>query len=705
MTTSIDISVSKRNPVVSVLMAVYNAPVGYLDAAIVSILQQSWRDFEFIIVDDASDLAIANQLQVWAARDHRIRLHSLPVNIGLTRALNEGLKFACGKYIARQDADDVSEPRRLEAQLDFLALNPQVDATGTDAVLIDVGGNKIGDMRIDPKLHGLSRRNLLVHGSMIFRRRVFDLLSGYDERMRLSQDYELYLRMRRFHGMKIGVLQEAHYRLRQHSESLSSRLMFRQLYYSVLAKTLTSPLQGQLSKTFYFARTLAFDLLVSHRLMLGPLFRRFFSGSSRHQPAVRNEMSLHYKEITACRMCGNRNLVEVIDLGQQYLTGVFPKKRVGERLTKGPLQLVKCHSETDDVCGLLQLRHSYDPDEMYGENYGYRSGLNSSMVEHLRGKIRAIIDRVELNDGDLVIDIGSNDATSLSAYPSNLTLVGVDPAGKKFQRYYPPHVVLIPELFSANLIVKRFPGKKVKVITSFSMVYDLEDPLGFAREIAGLLASDGIWVFEQSYMPLMLERMAFDTICHEHIEYYGLKQIEWMLERAGLEIVDVEFNDVNGGSFSVVAALKNADRRAADSVSTALRSEVELSVDALSTYAGFRADIENACVALKDFLAQAKRNGKRVCGLGASTKGNVLLQYCDLSSSDVEMIGEINPDKFGSVTPGTWIPIEDEAKVLASKPDYLLVLPWHFRGNFLENPAYVGQQLVFPLPYLEIVRT
>lgn len=404
-------------------------------------------------------------------------------------------------------------------------------------------------------------------------------------------------------------------------------------------------------------------------------------------------------------MCGNRNLVEVIDLGQQYLTGVFPKKLDSEHLTKGPLQVVKCHSETDEVCGLLQLRHSYDPDEMYGKNYGYRSGLNNSMVAHLQGKIRAIIDRVELNDGDLVIDIGSNDATSLSAYPSNLILVGVDPVGKKFQDYYPPHVTLIPELFSANLVGARFPGKKAKVITSFSMVYDLEDPLGFAREIAGLLASDGIWVFEQSYMPLMLERMAFDTICHEHIEYYGLKQIEWMLERAGLQIVDVDFNDVNGGSFSVVAALNNSDRRAADSVSTALRREAELGVDALSTYACFRADIEKTCAALKDFLAQAKRDGKRVCGIGASTKGNVLLQYCDLSSSDVEMIGEINPDKFGSVTPGTWIPIEDEAKVLASKPDYLLVLPWHFRDYFLDNPMYVGQQLVFPLPSLEIVRT
>ena len=416
-------------------------------------------------------------------------------------------------------------------------------------------------------------------------------------------------------------------------------------------------------------------------------------------------MTLNYKEITACRMCSNRNLVEVIDLGQQYLTGVFPKKRGGERLTKGPLQVVKCHSETDDVCGLVQLRHSYNLDDMYGENYGYRTGLNSSMAAHISGKIRAIVDRVELKDGDLVIDIGSNDATALWAYPSNLILVGVDPVGKKFKSHYPPQATLIPQFFSAVPVSARFPGKKAKVITSFSMLYDVEDPVGFAREIAGLLASDGVWVFEQSYLPLMLERMAFDMICQEHVAYFGLKQIEWMLEQAGLEIVDVEFNDVNGGSSSVVAALKNADRRIADSVSAALRREVNQGVDALATYAVFCTAIEKTRAALKDFLAQAKRDGKRVCGLGASTKGNVLLQYCDLSSRDIEAIGEINPDKFGSVTPGTWIPIEDETKVLASKPDYLLVLPWHFRDNFVGNPGFAGQRLVFPLPSLEIVCT
>jgi glycosyltransferase involved in cell wall biosynthesis len=263
----------KSKPTISVLMAVYNAPENYLDAAITSIIQQSNPDFEFIIVDDGSDISTSEQLRMWADRDRRIRLHRLPANVGLTKALNAGLQLARGDYLARQDADDISGSRRLEAQLKFLTLNPQVDAVGTDAILIDVSGNNIGDMKIDPKLQELSRRNLLVHGSMLFRRHVFDLLSGYDERMQLSQDYELYLRMLRLHVMQIGVLSEAHYRLRQHTASLSSRRVFRQLYYSVLAKSLTEPHMSGFRSKFHFLKTLFIDFCFTHRLLLGHIVR------------------------------------------------------------------------------------------------------------------------------------------------------------------------------------------------------------------------------------------------------------------------------------------------------------------------------------------------------------------------------------------------------------------------------------------------
>lgn len=407
--------------------------------------------------------------------------------------------------------------------------------------------------------------------------------------------------------------------------------------------------------------------------------------------------------IEKCRLCGNSNLVPIIDLGVQYLTGVFPATR-DETLTRGPLRLVKCHGG-GEVCGLLQLEHSFDLEEMYGADYGYRSGLNASMVRHLQAKVARIHQRVALDAGDFVVDIGSNDGTTLGAYSDNLLLVGIDPTGAKFRQYYAPHVRLIPRFFSAALLNAEFPGRKAKVVTSFSMFYDLEAPLDFAREIASILDPEGIWVFEQSYMPLMLERTAYDTICHEHLEYYSLHQIAWIAERAGLRLIDVELNDVNGGSFSIVAAHRNSsfvsnDERIAQILADEAASGL---IDGLEPYRAFAARVEQSRQALKDFLAMRRIAGERVFGLGASTKGNVMLQSSGLGPGHIVAIGEINPDKFGAVTPGSWIPIMNEKDVLAADPDYLLVLPWHFREFMLRNPAYSGRRLVFPLPMLEVV--
>ena len=411
-----------------------------------------------------------------------------------------------------------------------------------------------------------------------------------------------------------------------------------------------------------------------------------------------------YRKINKCRMCGGTELVPVVDMGEQYLTGVFPREKSNSTLTKGPLRLVKCQGG-DDVCGLLQLEHSYDLDELYGENYGYRSGLNASMVRHLQEKVKRIHGIVDMRAGDMVVDIGSNDGTTLGAYPDNLLLVGLDPAGEKFRHYYAGHINLISDFFSAGLLAHFFPGRKAKVVTSISMFYDLESPMDFARDVASLLdPNEGIWVFEQSYMPLMLERNAYDTICHEHLEYYGMKQIVWLAERVGLKIVDVELNNVNGGSFSVVAALPSSRHAKGHGiVSRMLADEEATGLSGLTPYQAFFNRVEQSRHSLQEFVADVHRESKRLCGLGASTKGNVVLQYCGFNSNDIDVIGDVNPDKFGAVTPGTWIPIEDEAKVLASSPDFLLVLPWHFRDFFLRNPTFTGRSLVFPLPQLEVV--
>jgi hypothetical protein len=408
-------------------------------------------------------------------------------------------------------------------------------------------------------------------------------------------------------------------------------------------------------------------------------------------------------QIKSCRICGNTELVEVLDLGVQALTGVFPQSRT-QRVTKGPLRLVKCVGGTD-TCGLLQLQHSYDHGEMYGLNYGYRSGLNESMVNHLRRKVAAILARITPSDDALVIDIGSNDSTTLQAYPQTIrNLVGIDPTGVKFAAFYPSNIQLIPDFFTAKRVRDTFGSKKASVITSFSMFYDLEDPLAFMQDVHDTLDDEGIWVFEQSYMPTMLARNSYDTVCHEHLEYYALKQIDWMTRKVGLAIVDVEFNDINGGSFSVVAAKLGSTHAArARPIDALLESERRLGLHTLLPYTAFAERTRASRDAIVDFIEAALQAGKTIAGLGASTKGNVILQYCGLDERRVNGIGEVNDTKYGCYTPGSLIPIVPEAQVLEANPDYLLILPWHFRPFFMRSTRLKGRQLMFPLPELELV--
>ncbi len=415
------------------------------------------------------------------------------------------------------------------------------------------------------------------------------------------------------------------------------------------------------------------------------------------------------EKIKACRICDNTNLVLLLNLGEQTLTGVFPKTKT-EKITSGPLELVECVGHKgEDVCGLVQLHHVYDNKEMYGMNYGYRSGLNQSMVRHLQSIVRKITERITLYKDDLIIDIGSNDCTLLKSYPSDkgLVLVGIDASGEKFKKYYPDHIQLIPDFFLGATIKKHFQNKRAKVITSIAMFYDLEKPFEFVKQINETLDDDGIWVFEQSYLPMMLSTSAYDTICHEHAEYYALKQIKWMLDKAGLKIVDVELNDTNGGSFQVTAAKKNSNLKPNEQkMEELLKKEEEMRLNDFSAYQKFEGNIERHKRDLQQLVHQINNSGKKIFGYGASTKGNVILQYCGFTAKDIPYIAEVNEDKFGSFTPATHIPIISEKEAKALKPDYLLVLPWHFKEGILKREKEFlqsGGKFIFPLPQIEII--
>jgi cyclopropane fatty-acyl-phospholipid synthase-like methyltransferase len=409
-----------------------------------------------------------------------------------------------------------------------------------------------------------------------------------------------------------------------------------------------------------------------------------------------------FKKIESCRISGSSSLVHVLDLGEQSLTGVFP--RVGDASpTIGPLRLAWC-----PVSGLLQLEHNFDLNEMYGENYGYRSGLNIAMVDHLAAKVKGLVGKVELLPDDYVLDIGSNDGTLLHCYKGmNVRCVGIDPTAAKFKSYYDSSIRVVPEFFNAQLWRDLTNGVPAKIISSIAMFYDLESPSKFVKDVYSCLSDEGIWHFEQSYMPSMLRTNSYDTVCHEHLEYYSLSVVDKLLSSEGFKILDVKFNGVNGGSFAVTAAKSHSKFRQNDRlIQWLLGQEDRMNLNSPRPYREF----EHRVFAHRDDLQRLIRtlvaDGKKVAGYGASTKGNVLLQFCGFTQDEIFAIAEVNRDKFGRVTPGTNIPIISEESVKRMQPDYMLVLPWHFRDGIVRREKEFlasGGSLIFPFPEIEIV--
>ena len=405
-------------------------------------------------------------------------------------------------------------------------------------------------------------------------------------------------------------------------------------------------------------------------------------------------------KIKKCRLCNSIKLKPAFDIGVQKLTGIFPKNKI-EKILGGSLALVFCEN-----CNLLQLLNSFDPSVMYGDNYGYMSSLNQSMVSHLKDKAEKIKRLISLNAGDVVLDIGSNDGTFLSFFSKKLKLVGVDPTIKKLKNYYRKDIIKIPDFFSEKKIIKKI-NKKIKVVSSISMFYDLEDPINFAQQIYEILDKNGIWHLEQSYMPMMLKNNSYDTICHEHLEYYSLKSIKYIFDKVGFKIIDLQFNDVNGGSFAITVAKKRSKfKDSYNIVDWLLKKELLFEYNNLSSFKKFFNNIKKHKKAFRDLLFNLKDNKKKVIGYGASTKGNVILQYCNINESLIPYIAEVNKFKHGRYTPGSNIKIISEEHAKKMNPDYFVVLPWHFK-NFILNKEkkFVKEEkkIIFPLPDIEII--
>jgi SAM-dependent methyltransferase len=418
---------------------------------------------------------------------------------------------------------------------------------------------------------------------------------------------------------------------------------------------------------------------------------------------------MHLIHRTTCRVCGSSSLTKVIDLGEQHLQGSFFKPgRQVPPMRRVPTSLVRCNPVLDEhACGLLQTEHTVPPEVLYSV-YWYRSGTNATMTNHLRGiaeEAAALLGKSTAR----VLDIGCNDGTLLAAYPKAFTKLGIDPSD--LANEVPAGITVIHDLFPSEDLFAALDGQLCDIVTSIAMFYDLEDPIAFARAIKRVLSPEGIWCVEMSYMPTMLRMTSYDTICHEHLEYYSLAVLEHIMRQAGLRLVNATLNSINGGSIRCYATHADNRKYRRDEFQANVRSLRKEEFDlALDTDAPYRSFQERVNVHKEELIALLKRlraEGKRIHAYGASTKGNTILQWCGIDSRLVEVAADRNPDKFGARTLGSDIPIVSEEESRKAKPDYYLVLPWHFRDEFVEREKALleaGVGMIFPLPTIEIVR-
>lgn len=398
--------------------------------------------------------------------------------------------------------------------------------------------------------------------------------------------------------------------------------------------------------------------------------------------------------IRSCRSCGSGELTVILSLGEQYLSDF---RDDGKKPEKYPLDLVLCGE-----CNLLQLGETTPLDSLYTERYGYRSGINQTMRDHLAGIAHKAEELVASLTKDVAVDIGCNDGTLLKAYREGWhTRAGFDPVKKFAKDFEGTGMDFVGDYFGAKEYKKRYGGRKATVITAISMFYDLDDPNAFVSDLGEILADDGVLIVQQNYLASMLQQNAFDNVVHEHLEFYSLLSLERLLERHSLEVFDVELNDLNGGSFRTYICHKRS-RGVADSVFLLRESEAKFRLQDKRVYREFASRIKAIRNKLYGFIEGEVGKGKTVYLLGASTRGNTLLQYCGLDYRLIKAASERSPEKWGKTIASVGIPIISEKQARRDNPDYFLVLPWFFFFPEMRKreDAYIqqGGKFIIPLP-------
>ena len=396
-----------------------------------------------------------------------------------------------------------------------------------------------------------------------------------------------------------------------------------------------------------------------------------------------------------CRNCKNINLEKVIKIGKQPLSGFFYDSKK-TKLKKYSLDLFKCTK-----CDLVQLKNSANINKMYGKHYAYQTAVSKMMIMHLQEKINRLKKLRYIKKNNNVLDIGSNDASFLRLLGDQYHRYGIDPSATKFKKNY-KNMKLISNFFSKKNILKNVKNQNIKfdLISSFAIFYDVEDPNSFCRDIEMMLKENGIWICEFSYLPLMLKNLTFDQICHEHIMYYTFSVFEKILIKNNLKIIDIKINEINGGSIEVIIAKVNSKKTSNFSLINKLKSDEKKITK--KSYQNFSKRIQKVIKKLNLFI----NKNCPIAGYGASTKGNIVLNYANLDSKKIEYICDANTKKYGQYTPGTNIRIISKEKMRILNPKYLLVLIWSFRSEIIKqelNYLKKGGNLIFHLPKFHIV--
>ncbi len=404
-------------------------------------------------------------------------------------------------------------------------------------------------------------------------------------------------------------------------------------------------------------------------------------------------------KIKECRICKKKKIKKLFSLGNLCFTGKFPS--VNQEIKKKPIDLVICKS-----CKLVQLGHNFDLKYLYGPDYGYRTGINKTMLQHVKNVVKDLSKKAKLKRKELVLDIASNDASLLNFYNKNIISFGIDPILNKYKKNYKNINFKIADFFSANKI-RNFTNKKFKIITALSVFYDAEDPNKFVKDAKNLLSKDGIFLLEFADLASIIKNKMFDTICHEHLEYYSTNVIINLCEKHKLRVFDIKENNINGASKQYFICHLNSKYKDNKKIITSiLNSENKLKLTDENTYKKFIKLINKSRLKLLNFLKKVKNSGKIVHGYGASTKGNVLLQFFKIDSKIIDFIAERNETKYNLYTPGTKIKIISETLSRFNKPNYYLVLPWHFKKEILIREKEIrkkGTKFIFPLPEFKVI--